>query len=298
VKRHAVARAAAVLLLFRAGAAGADGKASLDAAAQAIDSVDFEAARKHAEAAIAGGDLSAGQLVRAYRLLGEINGALDQEDAARDAFLRWILLDDAAALPSGMSPKITVPFTAAKKEAADLGRFEVAPQLRRRPGLVVVDVTRSDPLHLIAKLEVNGREGDHAEIPAEDGEAVRVEVVAFDARGNQLAKVEATAEARAVAEPEPPRPGRKHKVPRLLRWPTWAGVAVVAGGAGGFFAWRVGQAQDDLDALNASSSAHSFDEATAIQDRGERDALIANVAIATAGVAVAAALITYLVDRD
>jgi hypothetical protein len=297
VKRHAVARAAAVLLLFRAGAAGADGKASLDAAAQAIDSVDFEAARKHAEAAIAGGDLSAGQLVRAYRLLGEINSALDQEDAARDAFVRWILLDDSAALPSGMSPKITGPFAAAKREAAGLGRFAIEPQLRRRPGVVVVDVTRRDPLHLIAKIEVNGRAGERTEIAAGDDEAVTVEVVAFDARGNRLARVEASAEARVVAEPERP-PGRTHKVPRLLRWPTWAGVAVVAGGAGGFFAWRVGQAQDDLDALNASSSTHSFDEATAIQDRGERDALIANVAIATAGVAVAAAVIAYLVDRD
>jgi hypothetical protein len=60
----------------------------------------------------------------------------------------------------------------------------------------------------------------------------------------------------------------------------------------------VGQAQDDLDALNAASPSHTFDEAEAIQDRCERNAVIANIAIATAGVAVAAAVVTFLLDRD
>ncbi|HTM18984.1 MAG TPA: hypothetical protein VL172_00695 [Kofleriaceae bacterium] len=294
MNRPAVALAAA-LLLYQARIAAADGKAELDAAAQAIDGVDFESARTHAQAARAGGDLPRGQLIRAYRLLGEIAGALDDAEAARASFTRWLLLDPAGALPDGMSPKITGPFAEARAEVKRLGPLALELSVRRRPGVVAVTVQRRDPLHMIARLQSAPQatvDGDHLEIPAEDARPVAIEIAAVDEQGNVLVTERVTAEARAT---EPHHRGKR--LPAALRWPTWTAVALVAAGSGGFFAWRVGQAQDDLDALNADSMQHTFDEARAIQDRGERAALGANISLAVAGAAAAAAVLTLVLER-
>ena len=71
--RAAAALAAALLLFASTSTARAedDPQALLDEAAQAIDDVDFEAARGHAARALATGRLTPGQLARAHRLAGE-----------------------------------------------------------------------------------------------------------------------------------------------------------------------------------------------------------------------------------
>jgi hypothetical protein len=299
VNSRAVALAAALILTgARTAAADEPGKAELDAAAEAIDGVDFEAARQHADAALSGGQLPRGQLVRAHRLLGEIAGALDDPTAARDHFLRWLVLDPEGALPAGMSPKITGPFDEARAQAHRIGPLALRVGVHRRPGVVALEVHRRDPLHMIARLraamaggpEVTGQ--DRLELPAADARQVAIAITAVDEHGNVLLIEPVTAEPRAG---ERPPPGKR--LPRALRWPTWTAVALIAAGSGGFFAWRVGQAQDDLDALNADSAQHSFDEARAIQDRGERAALGANISLAVAGVAAAAAVLTVVLER-
>ena len=83
-----------------------------------------------------------------------------------------------------------------------------------------------------------------------------------------------------------------------MRWPTWAGVALVGAGVGGYFAWQVGQTEDELAALNAASDQHSFDEALALRDRGQRQALYANVGFGVAGAAALAAVLTLVLEPD
>ena len=63
-----------------------------------------------------------------------------------------------------------------------------------------------------------------------------------------------------------------------------------------FLGWRASAAEDDLRALNADSSQHSYDEARAILDRGRRDALLANLSYAVAGLAAVAAVLTYTLE--
>jgi hypothetical protein len=54
--------------------------------------------------------------------------------------------------------------------------------------------------------------------------------------------------------------------------------------------------QGDLDALNAQSQDHSYSEAQRLHDRGERYALLTNVAVAVAG--ACAVVTTILLIRD
>ncbi len=302
MKAVAAALAAAALLAtpVPALAGGDDARALLDAAAAAIEEVDYQEARQRVDRALTTGRLTPGQLVRAHRLMGEITAALDQPDAAREHFLRWILLDTGADLPSGMSPKITEPFAAARREAARLGGFELTVRLRRTPGAVEVTADARDPRRWIRAMRARLAGGDEVtlrdgsgELEVDDAEAVEVEVVAVDERGNQLAIASASAGPREAGKAPPPR---RRGLPAALRWPTWAGLAVVAAGSGAYFGWRVGQAEDDLRALNADSMQHSFDDARAIQDRGRRDALIANISIGVAAAAALAAVLTYTLE--
>lgn len=294
---RALAAAAGSLALLAAtpARAGDDPRTLLDAGAQAIENVDFEAARGDVDRALASGRLTPGQLVRAHRLAGEIAAALDDSEGARAHFLRWILLDHGAALPAGMSPKITEPFAAARGEAAGLGGFAVSVRLERSPGRVRVTVERRDPLTMIAKLSAQLRGGavitvseNGAAFAVADTAAADVDVVALDEQGNQLVVATASSPAAVVAS--------RRRFPTLVRWPTWTVVAVVAAGTGGLLGWRVRVAEDDLRALNADSSQHSFDEARAIQDRGRRDALLANLSYGVAGAAAVAAVLTYLLE--
>ncbi|MBZ0236013.1 MAG: hypothetical protein K8M05_27035, partial [Deltaproteobacteria bacterium] len=96
----------------------------------------------------------------------------------------------------------------------------------------------------------------------------------------------------------PAQPTHRGGWPTIVRWPVWTGLAVVAAGAGGFFAYQVGQTEDELAALNAASDMHSFDEAEAVRDRGERQALFANIGFGVAGAAALAAVLAFALEPD
>ena len=122
-------------------------------------------------------------------------------------------------------------------------------------------------------------------------------------------------EARPVREPPPPARDRESaplpvERPRaappqvdqrslLLRWPLWAGLTVVAGGATGYFAWDTALAQEEAAALVADSGNHTYDELRAVEERGRRSALFANVAAgATATFALTAVVLAIWSDDD
>lgn len=290
----AVALAAAVPVAH----AGDDAATLLDRARQAIDQVDYDGARKLADEALEQGGLRTADLARAHHVAGEIAAALGDADGARDHFVRWILLDPDAALPAGASPKLTEPFDAARAEARRLGpmRFEVT--TTAHSGRFTLELGGKDPLHLAARLHVLVPGGDpvdghvpSVEVDAGAG-AFTATVEVLDDRDDVLARLPVT-----VAPPRHAAPPRQHRVPAAVRWPTWTVIAAASAGAAGYFGWRVGKDQRDLDALNAASANHSYDEARAIEDRGRRDALITNVAVGVAAAAAVGAVVTFVIDR-
>jgi hypothetical protein len=86
--------------------------------------------------------------------------------------------------------------------------------------------------------------------------------------------------------------------PIYRSWTLWAGLATTAAVVGGYFVWDVGQAQDEARALVADSDGHSYDELVAIEDRGRRSALLANVSLgAAAGLAVTSVVMAIVPPR-
>ncbi len=75
--------------------------------------LEYGACSKDAAAALREPATTA-ERVDAYRTLGLCSAALDQADAARDAFRAMIAIDDGAELPTGQSPRATSSFREAK----------------------------------------------------------------------------------------------------------------------------------------------------------------------------------------
>lgn len=307
-------RRIAFALVLAAGSAHADDSvALLDKAQQAIDDIDYETAKKLANEAIASGKLEGKALHRAYRLAGESAAALGDTRGAKEHFLRWIVLDPKAELPAGSSPKIGVPFSEARAEADKVGRFSVDVAVNRQKDKVEIVLSAHDPLQMVAgmRLQIGDASvvavtGTRAVLPAADAQTVAVAVAVVDAKGNELSRRTVTGSAASGGSKEPDRdpdpvreqPTRSGRWPSIVRWPVWTGVAVVAAGAGGFFAYQVGQTEDELAALNAMSDMHSFDEAEDVRERGERQALFTNISFGVAGVAAAAAILTFVLEPD
>lgn len=118
-------RALALALAATAAVAGlavpAAANPLLDQAQRAIDDIDPQGARDLTRRALESGKLDAAELRRAHRLAGESAAAMGDGKAARDHFVRLLLLDPAASLPAGVSPKLAKPFAEARAEAERLG---------------------------------------------------------------------------------------------------------------------------------------------------------------------------------
>jgi hypothetical protein len=299
---------AAALIASAAPAAADDGTATLGKAQKAIEDIDYDAAKKLTDTALASGTLGPSELARAHMLAGEVAAALGDDAGAHDHFERWILLDPAARLPDGVSPKITTPFTAAHASAEALGSSTFAVTPGERQGGQLELTIEHDPLRMVARVHVEFDHGGDAEgvgahlQVAIDDAATRATVTLLDEHGNRLVEPIALAlssapAATTVTATAAPVVKTTHSLPAAVRWPTWTVVALVAGGGAAYFAHAASDDQKQLDALNAASSTHSFDEAKAIADRGKRDALLANVSIGVAAAAVAAVVVTVIVDH-
>lgn len=311
-------RLAIALLLAAASPAFADdSSALLDQAQQAIDDIDYETAKQLATQAIDGGKLDGKTLHRAYRLAGESAAALGDAKTAREHFLRWIVLDPKAELAAGSSPKISQPFADARAEADKLGRFSVDVAVNRQKDKVEIVLSAHDPLAMVAGMRLRlgdasevAVQGTRAVLPVADAAGVAVAIAVVDARGNELSRRTVTGSSSATGDGRgnggagnggdtvTPPPTTRRGWPTIVRWPVWTGLAVVAAGAGGFFAYQVGQTEDELAALNASSDMHTFDEAESVRERGERQALFTNISFGAAGVFALAAVLAFTLEPD
>lgn len=296
MKRAAIVALCFGLLTSRvARAQSASGEDLLIRAQAAADDVDYEQARTLVTRAIAEGGLSAGNLSRALRFAGEVAAALGDDKAARRHFVQWLLLDPNAALAPGVSPKIASAFDAARNEFEKIGGFSLSAKVARHDGTARVTVEGHDPLEMVASIRVHRAgaddvtaRGHSVDVPVRDTESVQLTVTALDAHDNVLWTGDARV-ASSVVEVDRGFPG-------WARWPTWTAVAVASAAAGGYFAWQEGRDEDELLALHRESSLHTYDEARAIEERGQRDALFANVGFGVAGAAAVAAVLTYVLE--
>jgi hypothetical protein len=165
----------------------------------------------------------------------------------------------------------------------------------REPGTPVVAGVVDEYGNRLAEVTVRGV------VPPKDAEpaapAPRAKV-----RPARADRPEPDSEPEPVRAPEP-TPRRAPRGPTMSAegrplyrsWPLWAGLATTAAAAGGYFAWDTGRAHDEAAAIVAASGSHSYDDLVAVEDRGRRSALLANVCIgAAAGLAVTSVVMAIL----
>ena len=268
----------------------------------AIDASDYLAARAALAAVRDAGGCTPEETASLYLLSGRIEAALGDNQAATDAFTHLLALAPRAALPPGMSPKITAPFDAAVASLALDRPLEVRVETWGAPPAILLEIV-SDPLHMVARARAvyavqGGPEqteevavAERTEIPLRAGMRIAARVAVLDEHGNQLVVLGADAPIVIDAPPPPIKAAPPAPVvpvhaaarPLALRWWPYAAAGVVLGGAAGYFAWSAYQTASDLQQLNRESTLHSWREADELRDRGRRETLLANIGFAAAG---------------
>ena len=310
-------RGLALAILILEGTAWADDP--LAQARKAVAESDYVAARGQLAAALDAGGKTPEQLVELYRLSGIVDAALGDARAATDAFTHLLALSPSAALPDGTSPKIRRPFDAASRYFTSHAALELKLETLATPPTITL-VLVSDPLAMVAKVHVvytvdGGAEqakdvvaSERTEVTLPQARRIDARVSALDAHGNHLVEIGSKEVPVVIIGPAPPPGPVAAPVVRpapvavsaaaqpiyLVWWPYAAGSAVFAGAAG-YFAWSARSAAGDLDRLNADSVHHQFAEAKAVQDRGRRDVIVANIGLGLAGGLAIAAGVVYLV---
>ena len=230
------------------------------------------------ESAIQSGQSDRDRLVELHVIAGRLSAGLDRAKAAEDHFAVVLALDPSRTLPDDTSPKITVPFTVARTKT--------------QPLVVELVVTKSDlSLHappLVAGMGLRYRDGRTQTVRATTTPRAPdiVEVRALDAYGNTLWT--GTPPAEPISTP-PIRDDRSI----VQRWTTWAALTGVALAAGGVSLWRFDSAQNEFD-RKSKDGMTDFTDLRAIETRGKRWALAANISFGVAA-ALGIATVTTLV---
>jgi tetratricopeptide (TPR) repeat protein len=308
---RAVAVALAIAMYVAPAAARADESNHLATARQHLAALKYEQALHALEKALYSGKHGPEDMKAIYRMMGEIQAALGQQQEADRNFRSLLALDPAAELTRGISPKILQPFQAAK----------VSCKVDAAAASVVLEV-QADPADLVGgarviyrladgseqTIEATGRGSHTLRVPTT--EPVTLICAALDEHGNRLSEIGSWREplrlepARPEPQPDVPAaavaaPRREAPAPPLYgRWYVWTAATVLAAGGGGYFAWEAGQAEEELERLNQNSPDHSFSEAEAIEKRGKRNALFANISFGAAGAFAIAAVVSRVLEPD
>jgi hypothetical protein len=294
-------RALLIILLFAlAGQARADDELVEAKRLEAV--LEYERALALVDRAIAHGGAAPGRLAELHLLAGKLAAGLDRTMIAEDHFARLLALQPDVALPDGTSPKITAPFEAARARIIPL---HVTATISG--GFAAVSV-ESDPLSLVAGIHVRvvdpaGRPSDvdepHAlRIQLPPGTAVR-EIVARDANGNDVWVAPAPPEP-TVTDKQSPESSRspntiERQTPLYGRWGAWAIATGVALASGGVCAWRFGVAQNQWN--DWKQGGHDYSDLVALEDRGRRWGLAANISFGVAAATGITTMIVYLTHR-
>jgi hypothetical protein len=228
------------------------------------------------ESAIQSGQSDRARLVELHLIAGRLSAGLDRGKVAEDHFAIVLALDPTRTLPEDTSPKITVPFTVARTKAQPLEVTLVS----TKP---IVQIEAGAPVAGVSIRYKDGRTRANRTGTSITPDGEVVEVHALDTYGN------------IVWSGTPPVAMTDTRVTRdepglFGRWTTWAAITGVAVAAGGVAAWRFDAAQDEFDSKQKAGMT-SFTDLQAIEDRGRRWGLTANISF---GVAAATAITTVV----
>ena len=215
-------------LLAVAAPAHADSP-KLAEARRAVETVDYDAARRLLLEALRDGDNSPAALGEIYRLSARAAVVLGERDVAEQYYRRWLAIDPGAALPGDAAPKLREPFVAAQAYIAAHGRL-LARAERLSTGEIDVELI-ADPLAMaraagvfdpgVRSLPVTFGSDRKARLSA--GAHV---AILDDARNRLLeldvAPASATAPARQAAPVSATAPDAPESRPWTRRWLTWA----------------------------------------------------------------------------
>ena len=226
------------MLLLLVSIAHAD---RLDEAKRLEAQLEFEPALVIVEKLITDGGNDRPQLVELHLFAGKLAAGLDRRDVAEDHFARALSLAPTTSLPEGISPKIALPFAAARAHSGPL---------------VISDTgqVQSDPMNLVSTVRTDGDE-----------------LVAFDVHDNLLwsKHIDATVGQRPIVVEPVHRPFYKRPV-------VWGSVALTSLAVAGIGAWRFSSAQNEWDERKAGGMT-DFTTLQSIEDRGHRWGLVANI---------------------
>jgi tetratricopeptide (TPR) repeat protein len=284
--------------------------------------LDYDAAIALLEQAEASGKNQPADMVEIYRAMAESHAAMGRTDAAETAFRRLLALDPSIELPAGSSPKLTGPFTGAREF---LARRRIAVECRRGAPDAATLVVQSDPVDLVAGARLltgDGRAvGDDARgqgrvALAIPGGTSPAGCAALDRHGNVLARADLSATPEEAVPDEGSggatgggevvgtEPGDDRSRPIYARWWLYAGLGAAAGGVALYYGLKVQQAEDDLEELHRQTMQPdhmiTYADALAVEDRGERYARNANIALVVTGVfaAVSGGLLVHQIVTD
>lgn len=228
-------RIVVVVLLLLASIAHAD---RLDDAKRLEAQLEFEPALVIVEKLIADGGNDRDHLVELHLFAGKLAAGLDKRDIAEDHFARALSLAPSTSLPEGISPKIALPFAAARSHSGPL---------------VISDSgqVQSDPMNLVSTVRTDAGQ-----------------LVAFDVNDNLLWSNLVEEQHPIIVEPV-------HR-PFYKRPGVWGGVALTSLAIAGVGAWRFSTAQNEWDERKAAGMT-DLTTLQSIEDRGRRWGLVANV---------------------
>lgn len=261
-------------------------------------SLDYAGALTVAERVIARGGADPSRLAELHLLAGRLAAGLDRRERAEDHFARALALRPDVTLPAGTSPKLTGPFDVARVRALPLRLHATANQ-----GLVTLHLD-ADALGLVAGIGVHvvDAAGAHQDLTARaatrlaiPAHTTAIEVAALDNHGNRVwagAPLAAVSPTITPASPGRDTPARGPRRAAIARWPVWTAATTVALAAGGLAGWQVTRAQDDWDRLRDSGTA-DYSDLAAVETRGTRWALAANVAFGLGTLTAITALVLY-----
>ena len=245
-------------LLLATSIAQADhADAELEEARKLEAQLEYDKALVLVEKLIAAGHADPQQLVELHFEAGKLAAGLDRIDIAIDHFARVLTLVPDRQLPDGTSPKITTPFEAARGQTQPL---RISAKFVDGRALAVID---ADPVHIVAKQET---------VVVDHGQEVR----AFDVYGN----VVFSQTLELFDEHPPPAIHPTHR-PFYKRPLFWGGIAVGTASLAGISAWRFDVAQNQWNDMKAAGM-NDYTALTAVEDRGRRWGLAANIGFGAA----------------
>lgn len=279
-------RLAAVVLVAVTTIAYADApRDAIERARELEAKLAYDEALAIIDSAIQAGQSNRDRLVELHLIAGRLNAGLDRSKPAEEHFAIVLALAPQTTLPDDTSPKIAVPFTVARTKATPLVVklvVDTAHVAVEGGGAIVAGIA----VRYRAAAGENTLLERSATSVARPPESTIVEVRALDRYGNEV-----WSGAPPPEEIHTPPPIVHHEQPSLFgRWTTWAALTGVALAAGGVAAWRFEVAQHDFDDKRDAGMT-DFSELQAIEDRGRRWGLTANISF---GVAAATGIVSIV----